>query len=175
MAGLASKANAIPLVATFHGQSMTGGLLYSTLAGVYSCFSRVISMRMAKCNIFLTQSYADSFWLPQQVRKSVKIVKTGADIQEFIPQIKSRINWFAVWYIFRRVLFLFVGSLRLANRYKGVDNLIRAFSILRQSVRTVRLMIVGGGALVWNCSSWPCRLDLEINHFHRRVAKRGSS
>jgi glycosyltransferase involved in cell wall biosynthesis len=147
VAAAASKQNNIPLVATHHGQGLIGSPLYTLMAGTYSWFSRILSLQGVDRTIFLTQSYAQSLWLPKRIRKRMRIVRTGADIERFSPhhegeQIRQR------YQIDQNApLILFVGSLHKANRYKGVDYLIRAMCFVTQVVKDTKLMIVGGGEL----------------------------
>jgi glycosyltransferase involved in cell wall biosynthesis len=148
LATVASRRNRKPLVATHHGQGIRGDPLYTLIAGSYSLFSRAISLRGPHCIIFLTQSYADSLWLPRAVRRRVRIVRTGANISSFSPDhdgacVRRRHQ------IGEEVpLVLFVGSLRAGNQYKGVGHLIRALPEVKRRVKNVRLMIVGGGRLL---------------------------
>jgi len=161
IAAVASRRNQKPLVATHHGQGIQGDPLYTLVAGSYSLFSRAVSLRCTHCIVFLTQSYADSLWLPRTVRRRVRIVCTGADILNFSPdhdgssvrryyQMNEEVS-----------LVLFVGSLRAGNRYKGVDYLIRALPEVKRVVKHVRLMIVGGGSLLVEFRELARRLELN--------------
>jgi glycosyltransferase involved in cell wall biosynthesis len=146
-AGVASRKNHIPLIATFHGQYVTGSCLYTALAGAYSYFSRLVSMRSAARTIFLTRSYAESIWLPVCIKRRVQTVKTGADLSHFTPQPATDLR--AHYGVAASApIFLFVGNLHRANRYKGVDYLIKAFSIVQKSIQNAYLIIVGGGDLL---------------------------
>lgn len=146
-AGLASRRNGIPLITTFHGQHTRGSCLYTGLASAYSCFSRLISMRAAARTIFLSRSYAGSIWLPPCIQHNLRTVKTGADVEGFKARPSSNVRE-AYGIPPSAVVFLFVGSLHRANRYKGVDYLIRAFAALRSAAPNARLMIAGGGELL---------------------------
>lgn len=148
MAALASRRNGTPLVATHHGQGIQGDPLYVVVAGSYSVFSRAVSFRALDRLVFLTQSYADSLWLPQRVRRRVRIVATGADISRFSPT-RDGSGVREQYRLSPEVpLVLFVGSLRAGNDYKGVDHLIRAVPEIRRLVPGARVMIVGGGDLL---------------------------
>jgi glycosyltransferase involved in cell wall biosynthesis len=161
LAVLASRRNRKPIVATHHGQGIQGDLLYTLIAGSYSMFSRAITFRGAHCLIFLTQSYADSLWLPGAVRRRVRIVRTGADISGFSPNgdgsgVRQRYGMGD-----GTPLLLFVGSLRSGNRYKGVNHLIWAMARIVEELREARLMIVGGGELVPELEELTQQLGLE--------------
>jgi glycosyltransferase involved in cell wall biosynthesis len=148
MTVLASRRNSTPLVATHHGQGIRGDPLYALAAGSYSLFSRAVSFRGLDRLVFLTQSYADSLWLPRPVRQQVVIVPTGADVSRFSPaqdgsEVREQYGLGP-----EAPLVLFVGSLRAGNGYKGVDHLIRAVPAIRRLSPGARVMIVGGGGLL---------------------------
>jgi len=161
LASLAALINRIPLVVTHHGQDTRGGLLYTILANSYSIFYRVISLWNTRTFIFLTRSYGQSLWLPPFVRRRVRIVRTGADISRFSPDIDG--SPIRQQYDLRATtpLVAFVGSLRAGNRYKGVDYLIRAMRLVRERLPEAKLLVVGGGELVGEFKALSQHLELQ--------------
>lgn len=157
----AAKRNGVALVATHHGQGLKGSPLYTLLATTYSWLSRAFSLQAVDRMIFLTKSYAQSLWLPSRIRNRMRIVHTGAEIDGFSPdrdglQVRRQYGVQPT-----TPLLLFVGSLHQANRYKGVDYLIRALRLVNEVVKEAKLMVVGGGALLPELQALAHQLDLQ--------------
>ena len=153
VAAAASKQNKIPLVATHHGQGLVGSPAYTLMAGSYSWLSRMLSLQGVDRTIFLTPSYAQSLWLPKPIRKRMRIVRTGADIERFSPHYEGKQIRQKYQIAQNAPLILFVGSLHKANRYKGVDYLLHAMRIVTEIIKDAKLMIVGGGELLAETAS----------------------
>jgi glycosyltransferase involved in cell wall biosynthesis len=158
---LSSKLNNIPLVATHHGQSLHGNIIYTAIAGSYSIFSRAISFRFLDRIVFLTNSYAQSIWLPDGLHNKIRIVPTGADLDTFLParngyQIRQKFG-----IPNSSPLLIFVGHLGKTNRYKGIDYLIRAFKKVLKEVEEVKLLIIGGGDWLPELKSLSGKLELN--------------
>ncbi|MBV7330766.1 glycosyltransferase family 4 protein [Chloroflexi bacterium TSY] len=160
-AALAARRHKTSLVATHHGQGIDGSLLYRAIAQTYNLFCHSISLRTVDRTVFLTESYRCSFWLPQTVEKRVRIVRTGAEIQSFGAEadggsIRQKYN------IPQRVpLILWVGRLHRANRYKGVDYLLRAMQQVLAYMPEARLLVVGDGELLPELKNMASELTLD--------------
>ncbi len=161
VAAAAAKQNNVPLVATHHGQGLKGSPLYTMMAMTYSWLSRSLSLQWVDRTIFLTQSYAQSLWLPERIRQRMQIVRTGADIDRFSPDNDGSLVRRRYQLDQDSPLILFVGSLHKANRYKGVDYLLQALPLVKQVAKNAKLMIVGGGELQAELQAQAQQLNLQ--------------
>ncbi len=161
MSVIAAKRNGIPLVVTHHGQSWVGSPLYTLAASSYSYLSQALVLRGVQRLIFLTQSYAEELWLPRSVRSKTRIVRTGADIERFSPTVSGENLRQTLGLSASTPTLLFVGSLHRANRYKGVDYLLKAMLQVKTTLPNVRLLIVGAGELLSEWQALAKQLELE--------------
>lgn len=157
----ASKILKIPLVVTHHGEYTKGNVLFSLISSTYSKICRNISLKYVDRIVFLTQSYSESLRLNKSIRNKIRIIKFGIDIQKF-----SATNYNAelrekYGFTENEKIILFVGSLSIYNRYKGVDYLIRAIHKIKSSNNNLKLVIVGRGELVSELSGIAQQLNLE--------------
>ena len=161
IAVVASKFHNIPLVVTHHGEYTKGNVLYSLISSTYSKICRTISLKYADWIVFLTQSYSESLKLNKKIRKKIKIIKSGVDTQRFSTTNDGATLRKKYGFTDRDKVVLFVGSLSLYNRYKGVDYLIKALSGIRSADGNIKLVIVGRGELVSELKELAKQLKLE--------------
>lgn len=161
IAVVASKIHNIPLVVTHHGEYTKGNVLYSLISSTYSKICRTISLKYVDWIVFLTQSYSESLKLNKKIRKKIKIIKTGVDTQRFSTTNDGATLRKKYGFTDKDKVVLFVGSLSLYNRYKGVDYLIRALHEVRSVNDNVKLVIVGRGELVSELKELAKQLKLE--------------
>jgi len=102
-----------------------------------------------------------SLRLNKKIRKKIKIIKTGVDIQRFSATNDGAILRKKYGFTANDKIVLFVGSLSIYNRYKGVDYLIRALHEIRSVNNSVKLLIVGEGKLVSELKELAKELKLE--------------
>lgn len=145
---LASKINKIPLIATHHGEGTFDNRFYNSLSQSYSVFSRYGSFSFLDSLIFLTKSYCDSINVSKSAKTKTKIVRTGANINQFSPLNDG--SGLRKYYEIKDndKILLFVASLSKNNHYKGLDYLIRAMSELSNENLPLKLIVVGGGELL---------------------------
>jgi glycosyltransferase involved in cell wall biosynthesis len=144
---LASKRKGIPIVATHHGQGYIGNPFYKLMTKSYSIINQVTTLKLVDRLIFLTQSYADSLTLPSYVKPKIRIVRTGADIENFAPITDNYIR--DIYGVSDQIpIVLFVGSLHRANTYKGVNYLLQAFVKVRKEIPAAKLVVIGSGELL---------------------------
>ena len=161
IAVVASKFHNIPLVVTHHGEYTKGNVLYSLISSTYSKICRTISLKYADRIVVLTQSYSEYLKLNKKIRKKIKIIKSGVDTQRFSATIDGTTLRKKYGFTDRDKVVLFVGSLSIYNRYKGVDYLIRALSGIRSADGNIKLVIVGRGELVSELKELAKQLKLE--------------
>jgi len=161
IAVVASKIHKIPLVVTHHGEYTKGNVFFSLISSIYSKICRNISLKYVDWILFLTSSYSVSLRLNKKIRKKIKIIKTGVDIQRFSAINDGAILRKKYGFTANDKIVLFVGSLSIYNRYKGVDYLIRALHEIRSVNNSVKLLIVGEGKLVSELKELAKELKLE--------------
>jgi glycosyltransferase involved in cell wall biosynthesis len=91
----------------------------------------------------------------------VRIVRTGADIENFLPDSDGSGIRQHYGIAEGTPLLLFVGSLQTGNRYKGVNYLIQAMIGVKKKVQDALLMIVGGGGLLSELEEMTQQLGLD--------------
>lgn len=141
-----------PLVVTHHGTGPKDDRLYTAIAGAYDRVFRQFSLRLVDAIVFLTESYRDELRLsPRSLAKS-RVVRTGADVERFSPQVDGGAIRARYGLAPDDVVCLWVGSLNEHNRYKGIDRLLDALA--REDGPRVSALLVGDG---------PLRAELEAH------------
>ncbi len=140
------------VVVTYHGEGRaTSQPLYAVPRAAYSRWEKR-SLSRADQTAFLTESYRASLRMGEALRRSSTVVETGVDTTRFRPLGRGESR--ALGGVFP---ILFVGSLHPANRYKGVDVLLRALVLLPEDVV---LHVVGRGDLVAEYQALAAKLGL---------------
>jgi glycosyltransferase involved in cell wall biosynthesis len=139
-----SRLRGIPSVLTWHNDlpavTSTAGLLVGlhdslVLPTYLGQYGRII----ATTEIYARQSPILARW-----RRKVQVVPNGVDCSRFNPQVdeglvRARLN------LRNRPMILFIGTLTKWHRYKGLDILLEAFSLLVKTVPDAALVVVGEG------------------------------
>jgi len=144
--GLASGLTRTASVLTWHNDlpkvTTTAGLLVELhdrilLPAYAPSFRRIIAT---------TKEYASTSRNLQRFRDKVVVIPNGVDTTRFNPHVNGYgiRDKFGFWK--HRVL-LFVGALTKWHRYKGLDVLLSATSLLKNTDKNVRLLVVGDGSL----------------------------
>ena len=158
---LASKINDIPLVASHHGQCLEGSASYALLITLYDVFYRKFSLRYIDRIIFFTHSYAKSLQLDDAIKKRMRIVRPGIDVDKFFARYDAS-------YLRERLdlddedrVILHIGSLPLYNRFRNIDLLISALQKVKKKIPKSKIVVVGGGELVNELKRIANQLRLE--------------
>jgi len=141
-----SRLRGIPAVLTWHNDlpavTSTAGLLVRlhdslVLPAYVGRYRSIIST---------TETYARESPVLAKWRSRVRIVPNGVDSGRFSPEVDGKPvrTKFALG---DRPIILFIGALTTWHSYKGLDILLRAFSILLKTFPDVALLVVGGGEL----------------------------
>jgi glycosyltransferase involved in cell wall biosynthesis len=144
LADLAQRASrAIPFVLTYHNDLDKRALIAKpAIKLVYWCLINR-TLRRSTGVIATSDYYAQSSRYLKAQEAKIAIVPPGVDLARFNPGVAIG-EQLAAQYDGQRVI-LFVGSLSSAQRYKGLDILIRAFARIRVSRTDLRLVVVGQG------------------------------
>lgn len=135
-----SKLKRRPLVLTYHNDIVGQGLA-GQLASFYNLTGLQILLK-ASAKIVITQDkYISSSLYLKSYKNKIKVVPNGVDIDKFRPinRLKKKGD--------SRVLF-FLGILDRYHAYKGLDDLIKALSMVRKQMPGVKLVVGGDGELL---------------------------
>jgi glycosyltransferase involved in cell wall biosynthesis len=137
MADVASKAAkdlGIPVVSTYHSGSMKkGSLLIDTIIGFYeSYFLRKLFQR-ADAIVAVAKNFVQRVF-PEFLDKTL-FIPTGVDVQRFqktpLPTETEIVT--------------FVGRIEHTSKWKGIDQLLKAMSIVVKQRPQAQLALIGGG------------------------------
>ncbi len=154
-----SEITSIPSVLTWHNDlpPVTSGArilvsLHNSLAPSYlRHFDRIIAT---------TRVYATKSEILRRFSSKVRVVDNGVDTKRFNPEVSGE-TIRARYNLGKNKIALFVGALTTFHAYKGVDVLIRAFSLVSKQCEGTRLLVVGGGNLLNSYKQ--LALELEIS------------
>lgn len=140
-----SSLRRIPAVLTWHNDlppvTSPAGLLVKLHNMTSSAY-----LRRFKRIIATTRVYAEGSPILSRWRDRVVVIHNGVDTGRFKPsndgsKVRERHG------LDGKKVVLFVGALTRWHAYKGLDNLIRAFSTVAGKDPDARLLVVGGGEL----------------------------
>ena len=153
MADIAALASGTtPFILTYHTGSMKKNK-FSIDKLVFIYEEIFIKYAISKATyIICSSSFVKNFLKEKHTfRKKTFIINPGVDIKKQIKNIKSGNN------------ILFVGGLGKAEKHKGLDYLIKAVVLLKESIPTVKLIVVGGGSAINDYKKDANRLGLKNN------------
>jgi len=140
-----------PLVLTYFNDIMGRGM-YSCVAAAYNFTALKILLKLTRKIIVLHRKYVDYSPYLKKHMKKIEIIPPGVDLERFQVIAPGRRNKKTV---------LFLGLLDEYHRYKGLDYLIRAMSLVKNEIPEVRLVIGGGGILEQEYRKLSVSLGLE--------------
>ena len=145
MTAVVAKIRGLPAILTWHNDlppvTRTAGAIVTfhdriVLPVYLQCYEKVIAT---------SDHYACISRNLRRVLSKVVVIGNGVDTKRFNTGVTgSRIR--AKFNLNRSKVVLFVGALTEWHRYKGLDVLIEAFSMLNQQ-KSIRLLVVGDGVL----------------------------
>ncbi len=141
---LASKIKGVPSVLTWHNDLPPVTRSAGVIVQVHDGFIAPLYLEWYDAIITTTKIYAKDSKILRRCREKVHMIMNGVDCERFRPDVyaedlRSELN------LKDSKTILFVGALTRWHRYKGLDDLLRAFRILDRT--DVRLLVVGGGDL----------------------------
>ena len=140
-----SKLRGVPAVLTWHNDLPPVTSTAGILAALHDYFVLPVYLRWFRKIIATSDVYARTSRNLERVLPQVEVVRNGVDINRFNPEISGE----RIREKFRLdgcKIVLFVGALTEWHRYKGLDVLLEALSLLDDRSH-VRLLVVGDGLL----------------------------
>lgn len=124
----------IPFILTYHTGAMMlkGKLLEDLLIKFYESSILKLTLKKAK-KIICSSDFVRFDFLKDYAKKTITITP-GVDINRFKPKISNSKN-----------KILFVGGLKEAEKYKGLEYLLSAVNIIKKNIKDVKLTVVGEG------------------------------
>ncbi len=144
LAVLASQIKKIPAVLTWHNDLPQVTRLAEAFVRMHDDLFSKLYLDNYNAIIATSNAYTDGSKILQRHRRKVEIISNGVDCERFKPGIPAE-DLRGELKLGRCITVLFVGSLTRWHRYKGLDDLLKAFRILERS--DVKLLVVGGGEL----------------------------
>lgn len=138
----------IPFVLTYHTGSMKKNKLFiDTLVYMYEKY--FIKYAISK-SVFIicSSSFVKNFLKDKHLEKKAFIVNPGVTAENIIKNKKMENN------------ILFVGGLGKAEKHKGLEYLINAVKIVKESLPNTKLIVVGNGNALPEYKKTISRLDL---------------
>jgi len=146
ISGFTSKLRKMPSVLTWHNDLPP---VTSSAAILVNLHNKLSPAYLANYDVIIatTSAYARKSEILRRVSRKVEVVNNGVDTKRFNPKARGeRIR--DLHNLKDTKVALFVGALTTFHAYKGVDVLLRAFSLASKQCTNVRLLVVGGGNLL---------------------------
>lgn len=141
-----SRLRGIPALLTWHNDlpPVTSGARILVLA--HDHFVLPLYLSQFRFVIATSELYAGTSPILKAQKGRVVVIPNGVDTQRFNPnvradEIRSRLK------LEQSKIVLFVGALTRWHRYKGLDVLIEAMTLLKNQLPRTKLLVVGGGGL----------------------------
>lgn len=140
---LLSKYRKIPMIITYHGEIITntGSISYRCIQHFCSFLSNIILKKSDKIIALSRQHASESINLNKHIKKIV-IIPNGINPSDNHNEITKEKSRKILNLPMRRKIILFVGTL---VKNKGLDILIKAINIVRNSNPEIQLVIMGDG------------------------------
>jgi len=158
---LVSKLRGIPSVLTWHNDLPAVSSTASLLVRLHDSFVLPAYIGRYRSIISTTETYARESPILARWRSKVRIVPNGVDSRRFSPEVDGNAVR-AKFALGDRPIVLFIGALTRWHSYKGLDILLKAFSLLAKTFRDVALLIIGDGELRTRYEKMA--IDLRIRH-----------
>jgi glycosyltransferase involved in cell wall biosynthesis len=142
----ASRLEGVPAVLTWHNDLPAVTRAAATLVSINNIASVAYLTPYSKI-IVTTNIYAKNSKMLRRERRKVEVIPNGVDTKTFNPQVEC--EWVKEKYHLKGYkTLIFVGALTTWHTYKGLDVLLKAFSLVRKDCDMLKLLIVGGGNLL---------------------------
>jgi len=155
-----AKKKKVPYVLTyqFDGQETGGSFVRNTGVKVYNRYLLKKVLNYADMIIATTQSYAKESMFLRYYQDKITIIPNGINIEEFNRGYSKEECRKKLGLPTDKHIILFFGSL---VAYKGPDILLRAFSMVKNSISDVQLVFAGRGEMLEELKIISRKFNLE--------------
>ncbi len=140
-----------PLVLTYHNDIVGEGFA-NHIAKVYNATALKFLLKMAKKIIVSHSNYLEFSPYLKKYKEKIHIIPVGVDIEKFSNGETKVEN-----------IIFFLSLLDKFHRYKGLDHLFNALTIVKKEIPTVKLKVGGDGELLEYYKKRAAYLGLQEN------------
>ncbi len=141
-----AKAGGVPAVLTWHNDLPTVTSAASFLVSLNTIASVAYLAPYSRI-IATTGIYARTSKILRRNAGKVTVIPNGVDTARFNPQVDAE-ELKEKYHLKGYKTLIFVGALTTWHTYKGLEELLQAFSMVKKSCESLKLLIVGGGNLL---------------------------
>jgi glycosyltransferase involved in cell wall biosynthesis len=141
-----------PLILTYHNDIVGNGFA-DYIAKFYNATMLKLLLRKANVIIITHTGYYDYSPFLNRYKDKIGVIPIGVDIERFKPSKTEKGG---------HVLF-FLSVLDKFHRYKGLDYLLKALTIVKEEISDVKLVVGGDGELSGYYKRMADSLDLKAN------------
>ena len=145
-----SSKNKKPLVLTYHND-ITGNGFANNIAKLYNATGLQRVLKKADRIIITQPSYFESSPHLKPYHEKIVVVPNGVNINKFQPSAVKENTLF------------FLSVLDEYHKYKGLDYLLDAIKIVKNEIKTVKLIVGGQGVLLKSYEELTADLGLQDN------------
>jgi len=147
-----SKRRGIPCVLTYHNDIVSNGML-SNVGKFYNATAlKSLLSNVDRIIIHQPRCLNYSPYLPK-FKYKIEVIPCGVEVDKFRPLgIEKRENSIS-----------FLSILNKYHKYKGLDYLLKALTLVKKEIKDVKLMVGGEGELIEYYKGMVKSLDLESN------------
>jgi glycosyltransferase involved in cell wall biosynthesis len=144
LGALASRIKGLPAVLTWHNDLPPVTRIAGALVRIHDDLAITFYLNEYDAIVTTSNFYAEGSKILKRFKDKTRLIPNGVDCEKFNPTVpgedlNKRLN------LGCSKVALFVGALTKWHRYKGLDDLLRAFKLLNRD--DFRLLVVGGGDL----------------------------
>ena len=149
---IVSKIKNKPLILTYHNDIIGNGFA-NYIAKLYN--ATMLKLLLSKANvIFITHTgYYNYSPFLKPYKDKIDVIPIGVDIERFKPSKTEK----------GENLLFFLSVLDKFHRYKGLDYLLKALTIVKEEIQDVKLIVGGDGELSYYYRGMADSMDLKAN------------
>ena len=141
-----AKTRGVPAVLTWHNDLPAVTRAASVLVNLNTIASVAYLAPYSRI-IATTGIYARTSKILRRHARKVTVIPNGVDTARFNPQVDSE-GLKEMYHLRGYKTLIFVGALTTWHTYKGLEELLQAFSMVEKSCDRLKLLVVGGGNLL---------------------------
>jgi glycosyltransferase involved in cell wall biosynthesis len=153
-----SKIKGTPAILTWHNDLPAVTEPASLLVGLNNIFSTAYLAPYSRI-IATTHIYAKTSKILRYHASKVVVIPNGVDTNRFSPKVDPE-TVIERYKLRGYKIMIFVGALTTWHTYKGLEELLEAFAIVKKSCEKLKLLVVGGGNMLTHYQQFALNLGL---------------